>query len=463
MRRPLVISAVFYTIGILAAYRFQLSLFWLNGLAAAGVLLGFLCLKNQKAFCIVFSCFVFFLGMAALRNAVTISKTDISRFVEWSSTKPYVVRGFIAHKPLLKDHKATFLFQTQFIKSADVFTSCSGQILVSLKTKQGFVYAEELILRGQLRQLQFFGRGVRLRMQVKTDADCLRLRTIKGFWLKRCALALADKMEQLIFRYIPSPVAGILDAMILGEKRHLPGFINTLMMKTGTLHILVVSGFNVGIVSLISWMILKSLRVPRPWRYGLMIICLVLYCFMTGACTPVVRATIMASCYILGILARKEPDIHNSFALAWLFILLWNPLQLFEAGFQLSFASVAALIYAYPKLRAICRIRSLRHKVLKFLAEAFLVSFSCWMATAGLIIHYFQIFSPVTVLANIGIVPLATLITLCGFCFMGIASVCPALAPVFANTCILGAMLLIKANALLSSLPFACLTVQWQS
>ncbi len=209
------------------------------------------------------------------------------------------------------------------------------------------------------------------------------------------------------------------------------------------------------IVILIVILLLKLIRLPRKSRLVITIPLLILYCLVTGASTPVVRATVMGIVFIISFLVRREPDIYNSLAVAALFILISNPGQLFDIGFQLSFASVIAIVYIYPKIKSFLRIELLKIRYLKFILKGCLVSFSAWLGTLGFIAYYFKIFSPVTVVANIFIVPLATLITLCGFSLILIGLVFSPLVPFFASTSELAVAILLKVNTFLVKLPAA--------
>ena len=75
----------------------------------------------------------------------------------------------------------------------------------------------------------------------------------------------------------------------------------------------------------------------------------------------------------------------------------------------------------------------------------------------GIIAYYFRIFSPITVLANIFIVPLATLITLCGLSLIFAGLICPYMAPLFASNCELLTAILVIINAVLAKIPGASL------
>ena len=147
--------------------------------------------------------------------------------------------------------------------------------------------------------------------------------------------------------------------------------------------------------------------------------------------------------------------MYNSLASAALFILIINPRQLFDIGFQLSFSSVLAIVYLYPKLKSFLRIDNYKIKILKFIAEGCLVSFSAWLGTIGIIAYNFRIVAPVTVLANILIVPLATIITLCGFTLVLCGLLCPFLAGSFSSTTAMLITLLLNINAAVIKIPFA--------
>jgi competence protein ComEC len=199
------------------------------------------------------------------------------------------------------------------------------------------------------------------------------------------------------------------------------------------------------------------LRIPRKARHFLVIAALIFYCFITGASTPVVRATVMGVFLILGYILRREPNITNSFSLAVLFILFVDPKALFSISFQLSYISVAAIVYLYPRLRSCLRLERIKIKLLKLIFDGCLVSFSAWLGTMGFIAYYFKIFSPVTLLANIFVVPLATLITLSGLSMVAVALISPFLAGPLASTNEILVIILLKLNTFFINLPLAYL------
>ena len=430
------------------------------------LILSLLSLKKSLSFEIFLFCFIFLLGAVGLKNSQSLPLCHIAKYISYKNNYTYLVSGYIDSEPTLKNNKTSFIFKTREIQCGNLKHNCCGRILVYIKGKQYLNYAEELILRGNLhrpfgsrnpKQKSYrnylYNQSIFSIMSVKSSV--VRLNKYRGLIPKRFALWLKNKIEVIISKHASPVAASILEAMILGEKRNIPVLVYNSMIKSGTVHILVVSGFNVGLVAFIIIIFLKLVRLSRNMRFVLSVPLLILYCLMTGASNPVVRATVMAIVFMSAYFVKREPDIYNSCAVAMLFILGINPRQLFDIGFQLSFASVISIVYLYPRIKSLLRTDYLKIEIVRRPIEACLVSFSAWLGTMGLVAYYFKIFSPVTVLANLFIVPLATLITLCGFSLVIIDLTFPILSPFFAYSSNLATFLLIELNAFLLKLPAA--------
>jgi len=468
MKRPLACLTIIFSLGILCASLIKASFLFIYPFAAISLIFAFLLLKQGLGFDILLCCLVFLLGSLSLRNAQSLPKCHISRYAHYKNHALYIIKGLITQEPSIQNNRTSFIFKTQEIQFDNLKYNCCGNTLVYLRKGKDLHYGDELILSGNL-STPFNRRGSRSRsyrdylynqgiysiLKVKDVQRIIKLNKNKRLTFKGFAIYLKEKMEEIIFKHVSKPAVGILDAMILGERRDIPEFINSSMIKSGTVHILVVSGFNVGIVVFIIVLFLKLIRLPRNLVFCIAIPCVVIYCLMTGASTPVVRATVMSIVFMLAFLLKREPDIYNSCCTAIIFILLINPRQLFDIGFQLSFASVLSIVYLYPKIKSLLHIGKVKIKYFRFILEGCFVSFSAWLGTMGFIAYYFKIFSPVTVLANIFIVPLAALITLCGFSMIIIGLFSPSLASLFASTSELLVLLLLKINTLLIKLPGA--------
>jgi len=451
--------AVCFCAGIILGEIFRLGFFviYLSAITLLIVSLFF-----RKAQGVLLLCVILLLGVLFLINSRILPQNHISRFI-YKSSDFYIVKGFIKSAPEEKDGRVSFVLQAEEIQfDRQRYSSC-GDILVNAKGDNKLSYGEEVILSGDINYPGYWlsRQNIYGVMRVKSPAQLIKLNKSKGLFIKKFSLYLKGLIKRSIYRNVSSVSAGIISAMVLGDKDGIPRVIYDSMIKSGTVHILVVSGFNVGIVVFLIMLILKVLRIRRTARYCIAIICLIIYCFVTGASTPVVRATVMGVSFFTAYLIKREPDIYNSLSLAALFILIINPRELFSISFQLSFVSVLSIIYIYPKLKFLFRLESVKIRFLRFILEGFAVSLSAWLGTFGFILYYFRIFSPVTVIANIFIVPLATLITLSGFSLVVFSRVFPITSGLFASAAELFVILLLKINSALISLPFAYLYLQF--
>ena len=478
MKRPLVIFALIFCSGVFIAPHIKATFLLVYIFALIFMVSGFPSLKKGFRFDIFLCCFIFFFAAALWKNAQILPRCHISRYVSYKNNCLYTIKGVIDNQPLFKNNRISFIFKAKEIQFNNLKHNTCGNILVYVRCKkdlprtlaqlQDLHYGEELILSGNLyRPFKFsspnrqsyrdylYNQAIFSLMNVRMAGSIVRLKQNRGLRLKRMAFRLKERMEDIIFKRVSFVPASILDAMILGEKRNIPALINNSMMKSGTVHILVVSGFNVALVTFIIILSLKLSRIPKGIRFYIATPLIIIYCLMTGASTPVVRATVMAIVLMFAYLVKREADIYNSCALSAIFILAINPRQLFDIGFQLSFVSVISIVYLYPKLKSFLSSSVLKIKYIRFLVEGCLISFSAWIGTMGLVAYYFGIFSPVTVLANIFIVPLASLITLCGFSLIVMEFICPCLVPFFAYSSEFAVCLLLNINALLVKLPGA--------
>ena len=450
----------YFCCGIIFAHFIRPAFWIVYPCALVLAIASFLFVKKNFIFKALFFCLIFSSGAALLVNTRILPKNHISKFIFYKNDTVFTVKGFIDNQPQSKDGRVSFIFASQELEFNRFHYKTSGDILVRLKEARNLSYGEALILRGSLHKpFKLYSDDISAIMHVSMPGAAVWPNKNYGWPIKRFAFYIKDRIEEIIYRKLSPLSAAILDAMVLGEKKNIPAIIYDSMIKSGTVHILVVSGFNVGIVAFMIILLLKVLRFPRKIRYCLAIFCLLIYCLATGAQAPVVRATVMGIFFLGGFLLQREPDIRNSFSLAALVIILISPKELFSISFQLSFVSVAAILFLYPRLKSIFRVESLKLRFLRVISEGCLVSLSAWLGTCGFILYYFRVFSPVTVLANIFIVPLATLITLSGFSLVIISLLLPACAGFFASAIELFVAALLSLNNFFIHLPFAYLYI----
>jgi competence protein ComEC len=243
------------------------------------------------------------------------------------------------------------------------------------------------------------------------------------FIREKCSVALSRGIE-----HRPDAIA-ILQALVLGRQHELPLEMREAFVATGTYHIFAISGQHVAIIALFIVFVLQIYGIGRMnWFYYLMPV-LVVFTVMTGMSASAVRGCIMALMCFLGPLFKRKTDISSAMALAALLIVGADPLQLFQAGFLLSFGIVAGLIVLCPPLIEMSErhlapdpwriepenwpARNAR-KAIRWVLFMLIASFAACLVSTPLIARWFNLVSPVALLANLLVIPLATFVLLAG-------------------------------------------------
>ena len=155
--------------------------------------------------------------------------------------------------------------------------------------------------------------------------------------------------------------AQVLKGMLLGLRSELSPDILDAFRNSGSIHILAVSGLHVGLIATVCFFGFSLLRLPRKATDLLTIAAVILYACLVGFRPSVFRASLMAVIYLISRIIERDRDLFNLLAFAALVLLLINPAQLWDIGFQLSFAAVASIVYLAPKWESfigrIARIR----------------------------------------------------------------------------------------------------------
>lgn len=211
--------------------------------------------------------------------------------------------------------------------------------------------------------------------------------------------------------------ANFLIGLLLGDRTELSEEIKTAFMNTGTIHVLAVSGSHVVLVAEIIFIIIGLLRFSKRPRIVIAIFALLYYMFLTGATPSVVRATLMIVVFYIAKLFEERTDVYNVLGVSAIIILLIEPKQLFDVGFQLSFSAVFSIVYFYPKLNSLIpKIPELleEFKILKWVWQLFAVSLAAQIGTLPFTAFYFGKVSIVSLFANLIVVPIVGLIVTIG-------------------------------------------------
>ena len=261
------------------------------------------------------------------------------------------------------------------------------------------------------------------------------------------------KLLAVIKKYIPGEEADVLRGILLGDKSLIEKNLNDKFIKTGTIHILVVSGLNVGLIASIFILIFNVLRLPRYITYPLASLLVAVYAVLTGLNPPVARAAIVTISVLAGILLSRKVDILNCLGLSGIIILLKNPQALFGPSFQLSFCTILSIIILSPKIEEAFDSNNNTNRFIFYIKQSIAVSLAAWLGIIPIIAYNFNIISPVCILANIPVVFIVFVITAAGMAFLAAGLFMPFIAVILGNAVEFLTYILIKTVVLFSKIP----------
>ena len=345
--------------------------------------------------------------------------------------RPATLRGVVADGPseakaLFGKKNISFTLNSGLVTEDKSVYKATGPVRINIYTGEhdpsDIKFGDEIIVRGLLRAprgtknpgLFDYVKYLKIRniyavMSVNGIDSAMLLRRGNADPIRLASYRLRDRIEGAIKSNIGARYSGFLNAILVGERSALDSSITDDFIKTGTVHVIAISGLNIALIACILMFVLKPFGMGRKLNLALASLGLVFYCFASGANPPVVRATIMFIIAAAGYIIDRESDILNMLAVAAFLILLRNPNELFEASFQLSFASIYGMVLLTPKIEALFRNRR------GYLVKATSVSLAAMVSVGPIVAKYFNIISPVAVIANLVIVPALFIITIASF------------------------------------------------
>jgi competence protein ComEC len=172
--------------------------------------------------------------------------------------------------------------------------------------------------------------------------ECITVaRVTPGVMISRARRRLRDEVD-LLFSARPD-VAGVLRAMLLGDRSFVDREESTNFQKTGVFHVLVVAGLHVGAIAYLLFWLGRRLRLPTIITVTLTLVLLFAYVAMVEQRPPVLRAALMAAIVALGAIFFRRLDLLNSAAVAALILLVARPLLVADASFQLTFVAIGCI------------------------------------------------------------------------------------------------------------------------
>lgn len=262
-------------------------------------------------------------------------------------------------------------------------------------------YGDRLILRGRLVRPQSGGtfsyrdylarQGIHALLQKVQVVE--RLPDSGGFWGARLLYGLRTWARKRLESLFPEPQASLLVGILLGTRAGIPSEVQEAFSRSGTSHILAISGWNISIVA--AFLAAAGRYLPRRVAPLLVASGILLYTLFVGAGAAVLRAALMGLLYVLARqVGRPGHGPTALMAAAWA-MTLWNPLLLWDTSFQLSFSATLGMLLFVPIWMEVLA------RWPRFLAESLAATLASQLLTWPLIALYFRQFSLVVPLANL--------------------------------------------------------------
>ncbi len=222
----------------------------------------------------------------------------------------------------------------------------------------------------------------------------LRLSQGHGWMLWQKAYDSRERLLALLQHYFPSANEyAVASALLVGYTDDLSDDVRTAYAETGSMHALAVSGSHIGMLYIGLMFLVARLRLRgkkgRILETALVLAVIWSFTFLTGATASVLRASVMFSVYMIGKAFWRSASAWNVLPASACILLVYNPYFLFNAGFQLSYAAVAGMVFFYPRLyKMFPPMPRWRDELL----QVFLVGVAAQLGTLPLSLYYFNQF-----------------------------------------------------------------------
>lgn len=333
-----------------------------------------------------------------------------------------VMRGIVEEEPERTASVQRLTVKTESVEGGDV--NPPFRALITLRRYPTYALGDELKIEGRFEQPESEGDFdyaaylARRNIFVAVRYPLVeQLGTGRGSFFFRALAGIKHSFERNIDAVLPEPHAAFLKGLTLGERESLPPELVEQFRRTGTSHIVALSGYNITLVGRFFTTVLLGLTVPFQVTFWIATSAIILFVLLTGASASVVRAGIMG---VLLLVAEKEGRMYqmrNALTFAAAGMIFHNPYVLrFDAGFQLSFLATLGLVYLAPHVARLSRLdgplfnpESQRQRLLP-VRRTLVETLSAQLAVLPLLIYLFgqvSVISPVTNILVLLAVPYA--------------------------------------------------------
>jgi competence protein ComEC len=397
-------------------------------------------------------------------------------FIGWYANQGQMVaiRGVINAPPERRAARIRLLARVEALQPAGApdFETVGGLLLVNLPPGDDWRYGDRIELRGRL-EAPPPGSDGGYRDYLNRQGIYAYLPFGSARVLERGAgnpfqtglYVVRERMLAAVYRMFPEPEASLTAGIVLGDDSGLPPEVQTAFQDTGTAHIIAISGFNIGIVSALFAVLFTRLLGRR--RGALMaVLGIAFYTLLVGASASVVRAALMGGLGLLaGQLGRRQDGL-NTLALVGAGMLVFNPLWLWDVGYQLSFTATLGLtLYAESLTNQAVRLAAhftsadFARRIAESLGEYLFFTLAATAASLPVTLYHFGRLSLAALIANPLALPPQPALMILGGLAAALGALSPPLGQLFAWLTWPLAAYTIRVVELLAKLPLAAIAV----
>jgi len=384
------------------------------------LLLQFIIRRYRKTLIIVGLCFIVFFGGATCYQSSLPTENDSDlRFYNDQSTVE--IKGLVERDPEHRDRITHLRLSARELKLGGEWRNAAGTALLFVPRYPDYSYGDFLLVTGKLETPPRFDtfdyRDYLSRQEIYSTMLYPKIELIdtsRGFPPLEWVYQLRKGLSKTIAEVLPEPQASLTQGVVLGIKGNIPESVRADFTRTGTAHLLAISGLHLSIVA----GIILSLGIWLFGRRGYIYVWLALgiiwlYASLTGMNAPVVRAAIMASIFLTAELLGRQRSAITALTFAAAVMVGIDPQVLWTASFQMSFMAMTGLIFVCPRIqtplrRLVARLLGEEGAVVSmiyFVVDGLSVSLGAIIAVWPLVAYYFGIISPVAPLATLFALP----------------------------------------------------------
>ncbi len=416
---PLIYLSCAWVVGIFLGSKFNLSLvFILIGLIPLPFLPFFG--KHRKLIILTSLCLIALFGGAFHFQSSLPANDERSLQFYNNDRETVAIKGIVNTDPEVREKTIHLRLSATEITLDKEWQEVSGTALLFVPRYPTYDYGDVLLVSGKLEtppQLDDFDyQGYLAHQGIYSTMLYPKIEILergKGFKPLEWVYSLRNRLSPTLAEVLPEPQASLAQGIVLGKRGAIPTSLKDDFTRTGTAHLLAISGLHLSIVA----GILLSLGI---WLFGrrrytyiwLALGAIWLYALLTGMHPPVIRGAIMASLFLAAELLGRQRSAFTALTFAAAVMVGISPQVLWTASFQMSFLAMAGLILIFPPLRDIGR-KTVKATLgeegpaistANIITDSFSITLGAVIAIWPLVAYYFGIISFVG--------PLATLLAL---------------------------------------------------